>query len=94
MWEYLSTIICNSTPVESFESSDQIEVFPNPFTDVINIKSGMEIKMIQLYNSIGQVVFQESNTNQILVKSLPNGVYWLSITDRDDQRVVKSIVKN
>ncbi len=93
MWEYISNIICTSTPVETIEST-KTEVFPNPFSETLNINSDQEIKMVEIYNSIGQLVLQQPETNQILTHHLDTGIYLMVLEDNNGLSIVKKIIKN
>ena len=71
--------------IESFMNSSYPLVYPNPTKNYLTIdfKERMSgIKKIQLFNILGEVVFeiQSSNTNEKLeLMNLPRGVYTLSI---------------
>ena len=57
-------------------------VFPNPAKDRATLE-GIEPAEIQLYNLQGQSVRTFSDTNEINVSGLPEGIYLLQITDRE-----------
>lgn len=68
---------------------DNIIVYPNPATEVIKIKSKIDqelnIEELNLYNSVGQLVFQKTvrDNNSIIeidVSLFPNGLYFLNIS--------------
>jgi CubicO group peptidase (beta-lactamase class C family) len=94
MWEYLSAIICESSAVDDFKNVNHVSVFPNPFDEVLHIESDIEIKTTRLYNTVGQLILEQKNGNQISGKSLANGVYWLELESQNNQKTVRKIIKN
>lgn len=81
----------------SFLNNDEWTVYPNPSTGalyIVNNKSVKEISLLQILNSIGQTVFEEtitSNYKNIDLSNLNNGVYFLKIAS-DKQSVIKRVV--
>lgn len=69
-----------------------INIFPNPTTDFINIKIGdfellnqQETITAQLYNQIGQLqrtFFINKETEQVDISNLPKGIYYLIIKNQ------------
>lgn len=55
-------------------------IYPNPATDVINIRTSDNVERIELYNMQGQLVKMEMNVENISVRDLTNGVYMLKLT--------------
>lgn len=71
------------------------KVYPNPFTDVLNIQSNQSLQKAELFNAAGQLVrsvdLQFANT--INTGELTNGVYFLKLTGNGNtytQRVIKN----
>jgi len=65
---------------------NEIDVYPNPFNNLINIKSPREISDVKVFNTIGQALYQESfNSNNINIdlSILKTGVYYLKLTLKD-----------
>lgn len=68
-----------------YNEGGEIDVFPNPATDFVNIKSYKNslIKTVQLVNMSGQVLFESNNINQSeLEMSIANrvtGVYYVRV---------------
>lgn len=59
---------------------DEVEVYPNPASETVWIEN-VEPTVIQVYNTLGQMVKTVQGTNEISVVGLPEGVYVLRITD-------------
>lgn len=62
--------------------ADKFTVFPVPVTNILNIESmdNIEIKKLEIYNSLGQIVQMEiGNQHNIDVSGLAKGIYYLKI---------------
>jgi len=59
-------------------SINEILIYPNPATDLINISSANEIKNVSIFNYVGQKVFS-GNSNQINSSNLEAGIYLIRI---------------
>ncbi|WP_312823121.1 T9SS type A sorting domain-containing protein [Epilithonimonas sp.] len=71
----------------------QVNIFPNPTTDFINIKSDEKIKSVKLYKVSGSLVKTENNEfSRINVSNLPKGNYLISI-ETDSGIETKKIIK-
>jgi len=73
-----------SSPL-SIESIHQnkLHIFPNPSSSIINIESSENIEEVNIFNSLGQSVMNETDCKspkQIDVSNFPRGVYILTTT--------------
>jgi len=68
-------------------------LYPNPVTNKLIITSATVIKQVELYNSIGQILLKEYDTNNIDVSILTNGIYYIRITDNLNNLITKKIIK-
>ncbi len=69
----------------------QFKIYPNPTSSIVNIVTNEKIEIIQIFNSIGELV-QEENSNNFSVASLPNGIYFIHLKTSEGvitQRLVK-----
>ncbi|MFK8060645.1 MAG: T9SS type A sorting domain-containing protein [Polaribacter sp.] len=71
-------------------SLSEVDVYPNPATDIINIK-GIQIKNVGVYNLKGQNILNSSN-EIISLKELAKGMYLLKITDIENKTTHKKII--
>lgn len=72
-----------------------IEIFPNPVSDfiTINYPKGNSY-FLQIINSVGEIVLAQSlNDNQLDIRHLPTGIYFLSLYS-DDKTYQKRIIKH
>jgi hypothetical protein len=75
---------------------DLFEVFPNPTTSIINIKTkmGFELDKINIYTIEGKLVHsQNTNLNTVDLQNLPFGNYLIQVFS-GDKIVTKKIIKN
>jgi len=73
----------------------QLQVFPNPFTDVVSIQNkSLEGTSIRLYNINGQLVrtFEKGEPlSEINLSGLRNGIYLLKVNSAELRQVVKLV---
>jgi len=77
-------------------TSGQIMIYPNPATEVVNIKSDYTITGIDVMNFVGQTVYTISNvdakTSKLNVVTYKPGVYFVKVTTTEGIRTVKITV--
>lgn len=73
---------------------NEISIYPNPVTDIINIAGWKSVAQIKLYDAGGRLL-KEWNTSQsiINVNELKGGIYFLSVQLRNGNIVQQKIVK-
>jgi hypothetical protein len=75
-----------------------VSIFPNPGSQIINIKTDNTDYLFHLYNSKGQILFEKQlkNFSSITVNtnSIPQGLYIYKITGKDGIAKVGKWVKN
>jgi hypothetical protein len=82
----------------------EVEVFPNPFNDDLNVKYKLStdgLVSLTLQNSLGQIVNEKIITQQagdqlemIDGSELPNGMYYLTIKTTDSLKTIKASKQN
>ena len=50
-------------------------IYPNPASDILQIKSNQAIESIRIYNTTGQSVIESKSSSTIDVRILLNGTY-------------------
>jgi hypothetical protein len=77
-------------------TNGRIMVYPNPATEVINIKSESTITGLDVMNFVGQTVYTRSNvgekTAKLNVSTFKPGVYFVKVTTLEGIRTVKITV--
>jgi polyhydroxybutyrate depolymerase len=74
--------------VHSIIPGKNIEVYPNPVNNVLNIRSGAE-NVITLKNELGQVLYQAADLNRLDLSDFMPGFYLLEVRSGNEQLVVK-----
>lgn len=92
-WGELSKVACNIVGVEETPIVDESIAFPNPFNDFITVYGKSEVKSVRIFDAFGKKVFEVEGQKDILVSDLPKGMYFFEVTDGDDVRSIKKMIK-
>ena len=99
---YMSYIHINApSGIVDINAKDQINVYPNPATDFINVDFGTQTDrttLVKIYSSTGQEIVSKTvapNTNQIEinVNKLAGGIYFMQIDNGNGKPIVKKFFK-
>lgn len=71
--------------------NSNINVYPNPVSDILNIETTLEVQSVEIYNIQGQKVLS-SNQKQINLSDLAAGIYMVRIQDIENNVAAKKIV--
>lgn len=82
---------CMFLVVETADVSE-IALYPNPTSDIITITSEMPIHQVSVFNVQGSLLFQKKE-NSFSLKTLPSGIYFLSISTTQGQVITRKISK-
>lgn len=82
---------CDVLSTEEFSFQD-LAIYPNPATDIIKVNSTQLISKIEIYNSLGALINQVSDVNEINVSNYDSGIYFLRISS-NLRSVTKKIIK-
>jgi endonuclease I len=90
-----SKLLESSVKTEIIDESSELKIYPNPSDGNFFINNSKKEYSIEIYNSIGQKVYQRKNTNSetLSVSQLGKGVYFMKITD-DSKFTTKKIIIN
>lgn len=78
--------------VDHFTKS-ALEIYPNPATDFIYIKTEGVIKNITIYSAAGQKMSTTLEKDKVDVRKLPPGIYMLEIVTQNNRQIQKFIKK-
>ena len=81
--------------IEEVEN-DQLRIYPNPASQLVNVESTVEIIGIKVYNNAGQLVLDEQVkvfNHQIDVSGYDKGIYYISL-ETIDGPILKKITIN
>lgn len=92
------SLVFNFTGINNNQLSDVIKVVPNPNDGSFQIKLNniMENDFLQLYNALGQLVYEEKimNANMLNVKTeLGQGIYYLRFKNTYSGQALKVVVQ-
>ena len=77
-------------------TNEQIMIYPNPATEVVNVKSDYSITRIDVMNFVGQTIYTNSDvaamTAKINVTTFKPGVYFVKVSTSEGVRTVKITV--
>lgn len=79
--------------VTDVSKTQNVEIYPNPVNDILNIKTQGTVKLVEIFNTSGAKVKEEKSTT-IDMKKLPTGIYMVKITDSEGKTNTKKIIKN
>jgi hypothetical protein len=77
--------------ISSFIDLD-FDLYPNPVSEIINIKTNLSKFETEIYTLLGQVVLLNSNEKEINISHLPNGIYLVRINSNNNT-FTKKIIK-
>lgn len=83
-WNRFTNIQEDCSVVEENEIAD-LQIYPNPVSNILNITSSEEISSVEIVNTLGQVVSQmdvDGESAVCDVENLPSGVYVVRIYSR------------
>ena len=82
--------------VEDVTTVENVNVYPNPANSFINIVAE-NIANINVYNSIGQLVYSETIDNDVVkinTESWMNGMYFVNVETADGNKTLHKVVVN
>ena len=98
IFKHSLNIDINSSVIVGVEEMgyDNVEIYPNPATSVINI-SAANMKNVSIYNVMGQLVYNiiaESDNIKINTDSWTNGMYYVNVETVDGNASLQKIIVN
>lgn len=82
----------NSGLINSVQDS-KIKVFLNPESHIVSVKASSNVKAISVINAQGILLCTRKNSSEININHLPQGVYYLIITDSVNNVYHQTILK-
>lgn len=91
-------IIANFMDISNINSEKTFtpEVYPNPFSDVLNVDNQDQIERIKINTITGHTVLDVKVTSNgnINTSNLPSGFYIIEIESKSGQRITQKIIKH
>lgn len=94
IWKKLNSVMCNVTATnETIANTMAIEIFPNPSNSEINIDFPLsENTLIEISNTMGDIVIKDQNKNKMDISNLSNGIYFISVK-QGQQSYIQKLIK-
>jgi hypothetical protein len=95
---FYQNILCpQATGISQIKETSEISLFPNPATDVVNVRSSAPMHSVSVVDEMGRVVSQVSDINsanyQVSTSQLSKGVYLVKIDlGKNYAQVIKRVV--
>ncbi|OIQ27696.1 MAG: hypothetical protein BM564_11490 [Bacteroidetes bacterium MedPE-SWsnd-G2] len=88
------SIDINALSINDPVDNSVIGIYPNPTRNYLNIqlKDGVEVKTIEVFNLDGQTILETEFTEKLNVSGLTEGLYLLRLTGENGQFYVKKFV--
>jgi hypothetical protein len=90
---------CTVLGINDFENN-KLQLYPNPAMDTVNIQLENVVTNynIEIYNTLGSLVFENKNQtstddNSINIEVLKAGIYFVKITDANNKLYQKKLIK-
>lgn len=84
-------------PVTSIDThfDNQISIYPNPISDVLNINTTEQLRRIRLFDNLGRIYqLNARNDNAFDISSIKAGMYYLQIETVTARKETHKILKN
>ena len=73
---------------QTTNNSNEVNIYPNPSNGNIKIQTDKELGAVIIYNALGEMVHnQTSNKTSIDLSNLQNGVYFVTLKDKQQQTI-------
>ena len=90
VFNYLVTLSNDSFSMDN----ENIKIFPNPSSNLIQITTNSKIDKITLFDTLGkEVLTQTQNNNEVNIEKLSKGLYIVEIFSKNE-KFYKKLVKN
>tara|TARA_B110001452_G_scaffold142607_1_gene118611 strand:+ start:353 stop:2302 length:1950 start_codon:yes stop_codon:yes gene_type:complete len=78
--------------LDPFLADTQIKLFPNPSAHLINIYTSLNVKVVQIFNNLGQLVYNQNNISQIDISLYAKGIYLLKLETKKGNSYFKKLL--
>lgn len=90
---YCVTSPCaTATGIEDLNNLTELNLYPNPVNDYLNIDSKSLIERVRIFDITGKVLFEVNNPSNKIKLNMPNGMYYVSVETKDgvySQKLIK-----
>ena len=82
-------IPCITTGINNPQPNLNLSIYPNPFSNRIQLENTTGSENYQLYNSLGQIIWTGKNIDQQDFSNLQNGLYFLQVINLTGKQTLK-----
>lgn len=92
---YTDTIFMQVTGLAEAKSFD-VEIYPNPANQFLQLKTNENINEVSVYNTSGALVYQQKGAaiNQCNLTELPDGLYLIQLKTRQSSLVKRIVIQH
>ncbi len=92
--EVIATVDANCLSTSEVKAKDTLKLYPNPFTDVVNIDRPEMVKSIQVTDASGKLIRNNIQPGSVLrLEDLSQGLYIVILEMRDGSKQSVKIIK-
>ncbi len=73
--------------------NEYVAAYPNPASTVLHVQSNGNVTNVRLINTVGQVVYENTNANDIDISNFERGVYFIQIDTENGTNTQKILVQ-
>ena len=95
-YEFPIEITYSNVGIEAVEIVDEVNVYPNPASSVINVSS-TNLSKVDVYNTFGQLIYSQDADSEIVeisTNSWANGLYFVNVETKDGVKSSQKVVVN
>ncbi len=91
----VSTEIVENLPVNPITSLENIQLYPNPTTGIVNISNKNEIEFlkVEVFDISGKRLLVNKNKERLNFENFSAGIYFVKIKDSEGNQAVKKVIK-
>lgn len=79
--------------ISDISTIQTLNIYPNPFQNIISIQTNDKIKSIEIYSIVGEKILMVKKQKNIVTENLKSGVYFVKIINEEGEIFQKKIVK-
>jgi hypothetical protein len=88
-----ATLTGETTAVKEYKTYGNLEIYPNPASDQINLNFGI-IDNVEIFNILGAKVYESDNIDNVIdISGLTSGVYIIKAIDNNGSEAVTKFIK-
>ncbi len=94
LWGKINDLSCTNSTSNFAKAKNKVTIYPNPTTNILNIKTNQLIENIEIYDVVGRLVLNNQVVdNQIDISNLDIGIYYLKVRFKNGELVTRKLVK-